>query len=309
MVTGPGPAAERLPVDHTQAAPATPSPGLAERLRAVRGFVLDLDGTLVLGDRGHRGLRPLPGAVELVRWLARRQLPYRIFTNGTGRSPREYAQVLRQVGFEVPDGSVLTPASSAADLFLRRGHHRVVALGAGLWQPLRDAGIEAVEPAGRPRADAVLVGLHREFTMDELEAACHAVWSGARVYSCSQAAFFATADGPAMGTSRALSAMIASVTGCRVELVGKPSRHALRGAGRRLGVRLRDLAVVGDDPALEVPMAHRGRALAVAVGTGLGAADAYDDLPDSRRPHLLVRGVDELLALCRAAHREPYRTE
>ncbi|MFZ0001668.1 MAG: hypothetical protein WAK76_19425, partial [Trebonia sp.] len=47
----------------------------------------------------------------------------------------------------------------------------------------------------------------------------------------------------------------------------------------------------------EVPMAHRGRALAIAVGTGLGAADAYDHLPASRQPHLHLSGVDELLAL------------
>ena len=44
-------------------------------------------------------------------------------------------------------------------------------------------------------------------------------------------------------------------------------------------------------------MAHRGRALAIAVGTGLGAADAYDHLPASRQPHLHLGGVDELLAL------------
>ena len=63
------------------------------------------------------------------------------------------------------------------------------------------------------------------------------------------------------------------------------------------GVPPASLAVVGDDPLLEVPMAHRGRALAIAVGTGLGAADAYDHLPASRQPHLHLGGVDELLAL------------
>jgi hypothetical protein len=71
-----------------------------------------------------------------------------------------------------------------------------------------------------------------------------------------------------------------------------------------LGVPASQLAVVGDDPALEVPMAHRGRALAVAVGTGLGAADAFDHLPQARRPHLLLRGVDELLAHCVEAYQQ-----
>jgi ribonucleotide monophosphatase NagD (HAD superfamily) len=99
--------------------------------------------------------------------------------------------------------------------------------------------------------------------------------------------------------------MVHSMTGCRVEVVGKPSLHALRSAARRLGVRLPDLAVAGDDPELEVPMARRGRSLAVAVATGIGPADAFARLPAARRPHLSVAGVDDLLALYHAAGDQP----
>ncbi len=144
----------------------------------------------------------------------------------------------------------------------------------------------------------MLAGWYREFSMDALEAACDAVWQGARLYSCSQSVFFATVDGRALGTSRAITAMIRSITGCRVEIAGKPSQHALGTAARRLGLRRRDLAVVGDDPELEVPMARRGGALAIAVGTGIGTAGAYAALPVARRPHLFVPGVTDLLDLC-----------
>lgn len=44
-------------------------------------------------------------------------------------------------------------------------------------------------------------------------------------------------------------------------------------------------------------MARRGRALAVAVATGIGPADAFARQPAARRPHLSVAGVDALLAL------------
>jgi len=273
---------------------------LRERLRATRGFVFDLDGTLVLTDRRNSTFAPLPGAVAMTRWLASRGVPFVLFTNGTTKTADAYARALREAGFELNDKSVLTPAVSAAELFARRGCRRVMALGNdGLAGPLREAGIEAVPPArGRP-VDAVLAGWYREFSMDALEAACEAVWQGARLYSCSQSVFFATAEGKALGTSRAICAMIRSVTGCRVEVVGKPSLHALRSAARRIGVRPTELAVVGDDPELEVTMAHRGGALAVAVGTGVGTADAFARLPGGRRPHLMLPGVDELLELCR----------
>ena len=197
---------------------------------------------------------------------------------------------------------MMTPASSAVIMFARRGFKRVMVLGvSGLIEPLREAGIEVVPPdsaAARP-VDAVFVGWFREFTMDHLEAACHAVWAGAELYSASETPFFASAGGRALGTSRAISAMIRSITGCSLTITGKPSLEALRAAASRLGVPARRLVVVGDDPLLEVPMAHRGGALAVAVDTGLGGPDAYDHLPTRRRPELHLRGVDELLELCR----------
>jgi NagD protein len=278
------------------------------RLRDARGFIFDMDGTLALGDRVNHGLAPLPGAVELLRWTAGRGVPYVVFTNGTNRTPEHFASVLRDAGLDVPDSAMMTPASSAVVMFTRRGYKRVMVLGGdGLTGPLRAVGIEvipAVEAApdtrpARPPAgvDAVLVGWFREFTMAHLEAACQAVWSGAALYSASQTPFFATADGRALGTSRAICAMIRSVTGCRLKVTGKPSLDALRAAAARLGLPPRDLVVVGDDPLLEVPMAHRGNALAVAVQTGLAGPDAYDRLPPAKRPHLHLRGVDELLAL------------
>jgi 4-nitrophenyl phosphatase len=301
------------------------------RLLGARGWIFDMDGTLVLGDRANHGLRALPGAASMLSWVRSRGLPYVVFTNGTNRAPAHFAAVLREdAGLDVPDARMMTPASSAAVMFGRRGFKRVLVLGgAGLAEPLRDAGISVVFPGGSSGSgvsggsggfrgsggpsgpggsggdsavDAVLVGWYPEFTMPALEAACDAVWSGASLFSASETPFFASAGGRALGTSRAISAMIRSLTGCALTVTGKPSLDALRAAAARLGVRrLRDLAVVGDDPLLEVPMAHRGRALAIAVDTGLGDASAYEGLPGGRRPHVHVSGIAELVGLCRAA--------
>jgi len=277
---------------------------IRDRLAAVRGFVFDMDGTLVLGDRRSEGLRPLPGAVEIIRWAADRGRPFVVFTNGTMRSPAHYAQTMRELGFALPDEAMMTPASSACLVFTREGYKRIMLLGGeGIAAPLRDAGLEVVPAAAGVQADAVLAGWFPEFTMAALEAACHAVWDGAGLYSCSQTPFFAVDGGRALGTSRAITAMIRSITGCRLQVVGKPSLDALRSAAYRIGARPDRLAVVGDDPQLEVPMAHRGRALAIAVGTGLGDSASYQGLAVSRQPHLWVRGVDELLEMLAAGYR------
>jgi 4-nitrophenyl phosphatase len=268
-----------------------------ERLRASRAFVFDMDGTLVLGDKTNHGFKPLPGALEMTNMLAARRVPFLLFTNGTARTPQQYLAMLRGVGFALPENAVMTPATSASDHFRRRGYRRILALGGeGLQDPLRAAGLELVPPVGKPEVDAVLVGWFREFTMNDLEAACYAAWNGAKVYSCSQSLYFATAQGKALGTSRAISAMIRDLTGARIHIIGKPSLEALRCAGRQLGVRTKDLAVVGDDPCLEIAMALRGGSLAVAVNTGIVSTDSFAHVPEKQRPHLIVHDVGELLS-------------
>jgi 4-nitrophenyl phosphatase len=270
------------------------------RLRSCRAFVLDMDGTLVLGDRRNKGLTALPGAIELLQHLRERSVPFVLLTNGTAHTPLEYADTLAQLGFPVSEPAILTPSTVAAEYFTRRKLRRVLVLGTrGVSQPLEAAGLTLVGVSRHAEADAVYVGWHREFTMDDLDAACHAVWQGAKLFAASLSPFFATADGRALGTSRAIAAAISSITGARARALGKPSLEALRSAGRRIGVSTQEIAVVGDDPGLEIPMAHRGGALAIAVRTGLADADAFAHLPPEQHPHLTVHGAAELLQLYR----------
>ena len=279
---------------------ALPTAAVLDRLRRVRGFVLDMDGTLVLGDRNNRGIQPLPGAVEFVRRLIELDLRFCVFTNGTVKTPQQCADALEQAGFPLPDDDVvLTPATAAIEVFRRHGHRRVMVLGGkGITEPLEAAGIETLPPLPGTTADAVLAGWYRqELTFESLEAAVEAVSAGAAFYSASQSPYFATAEGRTLGSSRAISAVVRDVTDCQVTVVGKPSVEALHVAARHLGVPADELAVVGDDPELEVPMALEGGALAVAVHTGIGHADSFTDLPEEIRPHLDLADVGVLADL------------
>ena len=272
-----------------------------DRLRQVRGFVLDMDGTLVLGDRNNQGLHPLPGALDFVQTLVELDLPFCVLTNGTTRTPDQYADSLRQLGFKMTADRMLTPTSAAVELFVQRGYRRVMVLGGkGITEPLEAAGIEVVPPLRGTTVDAVMAGWFRqELSFETLEAAVFAVFDGADFYSASQSLFFATAEGKSLGTSRAISAVVTDITGCEVTVVGKPSLAALMTAARRLGLAPPELAVVGDDPELEVPMAHRGGAFAIAVHTGVGHAESFSDLPEAVRPHLDLPDVGALAELLR----------
>lgn len=272
------------------------------RLRAARGFLFDLDGTLVLGDKRNKGLRVLPGAAELLGLLKERDIPFAVLTNGTVSTPSAYARKLADAGLDVPASHIMTPASVAAEYFLRLGMKKVLVLGVeGVWRPFQDAGLEVILPssddADPETADAVFVGWYRDFHMDEIETACKAVWAGAGLFAASLVPFFATRDGRALGSSRAISAMITSVTDVHPRALGKPAPEALESAASILRCETSEIAVVGDDPQLEIPMAHAGGALAIAVQTGIGGVQGFDDLPASARPHLALKSVADLYEL------------
>ena len=78
-------------------------------------------------------------------------------------------------------------------------------------------------------------------------------------------------------------------------LTGKPSLHALRFVAARLGVPVRNVAVVGDDPLVEMLMARRGGATALAVTTGTTSREAWEREPPARRPHGILRDLRDVL--------------
>lgn len=268
---------------------ASASRNAEARLRAARGFVFDLDGSLVLGDKLNRRLTALPGAAELLALLDSQRIPYRVLTNGTVKTPAVISSALATIGLAVDAANIMTPATVAADYFVRRKFRKILVLGVdGVSQPIADAGLEVVRPmedANTDDADAIFIGWYRTIQMTEVEACCNAVWNGAGLFAASMVPFFATREGRALGSSRAIAAMITSITGRRATPLGKPSLHALRDAARQLGCTLPEVVVVGDDPDLEVRMALEGGAIAVGLHTGIADGEAFAALARDRRPH------------------------
>jgi HAD superfamily hydrolase (TIGR01450 family) len=268
------------------------------RLRPVEGLVFDLDGTLVLSDRSLSGYQALPGAVELLNQLKARGVPFVVLTNGTNYPSSEQAPKLRALGLPISDDCLLNPSSVAANLMPRRGVRRALVLGtAGVGHALGQAGIRTVFTGdeGAEHVDAVYIGWHPDCRMKDIEAAVKAIWNGAELYVASDVPFFATAGGKTMGYSYAISAAVRRITRAPMILTGKPSLHALRLVAKRLGIPMRSVGVVGDDPLVEMIMARRGDAIGFGVTTGISKARDWAGQPRGRRPHRVLRSLGELL--------------
>jgi HAD superfamily hydrolase (TIGR01450 family) len=262
-------------------------------LDGVRGFVFDIDGTLLHRGPDGRGT-PQPGAVEVITAIHDSGRPLVLFTNGSHIGSEVIARGVREDGLPVGDDEVLTPIESATS-YLRRYHAGEPAL---LFAS--EVIAERMEAAGIPiargeEAEVVFVAHVDHIDVHELERAARAIKRGAKLLTASYAPGYAGANGMIFSRGAMVTAAIAKVSGARPRVVGKPSRIAVAELGMRLGVPTEQLAVIGDDVGMDIALGRMGGSRTVLVRSGISGQVALDTLPASRRPDAAIDGVAELL--------------
>ncbi len=262
-------------------------------LDAVRGFVFDVDGTLV--HRGPDGrAQPQPGALEVLERVRASGRPLVLFTNGSHVRSEAFAQGLRDDGLPIADDEMLTPTDSAIS-YLRRRHagEPVLLFGThAIRERLAEAGIEVADNGD---AGAVLVTHVDEVDLPSIERAARAVGRGAALLTGSYARGYAGANGIILSRGAMVTAAIAKGGGRRPTIVGKPSRVAVAEISRRLGLPASELAVIGDDAGMDIALGRLGGARTVLVRSGISGAVAPEALPASQRPDAVIGAVAELL--------------
>jgi glycerol 3-phosphatase-2 len=212
------------------------SEGLLDRYDAM---LLDLDGTV------YRGAAAVDGAAETVKAVRDAGVAVRFVTNNASRPPKEVAAQLVGLGVPAAPDEVSTSAQAAASVLAERltaGTTVLVVGAAALVDEVRAVGLRVVREAG-PDVAAVVQGLSRELGWRELSEACLAVRAGAFWVACNVDATLPTERGEVIGNG-ALVAAVATATGARPAVAGKPSRPLLDQASRAAGAR--NPLVVGD---------------------------------------------------------------
>jgi HAD superfamily hydrolase (TIGR01450 family) len=263
------------------------------RLDDVRGFVFDVDGSLV-----HRGAdfraRPLPGAVEVLEAIRASGRPLVLFTNGSHMGPEAFARGLREDGLPVEDDELLTPVCSALTYLARRhpGEPALVFGSPATRERMAAAGVPLVEDDS---ARVVFVAHVEDVSLDVMEVAARAVTAGAKLLTANYQRGFWGANGVIFSRGAMVTAGIARVTGVRPIVVGKPSRAAVDEISARLGVPSSEVAVIGDDIGMDIALGHLGGSKTILVRSGMSGTVDLNDIPEKQRPHAVVDGVKEIL--------------
>jgi 4-nitrophenyl phosphatase len=266
--------------------------------RKPKGYMFDLDGTLILSDRSLGGYTAIPGAAETLAALDERSVPWIAMTNGSAYPASVQGPKLRAVGLPIPDERLLTPNSVAARAMVERGYGCVLVLGTrGVIDALVELGVPCVGPEDEAahQADAVYVAWHPDCTMPHIHLACERVLEGAAFLTASDIPYFAARDGRAFGYSCAINGAVARITGREPEACGKPSSLALAMVAEQLGIAEVDVGVVGDDAKAEMEMARAGGAIGIAVTSGSTSREEWAAQPAERQPDVVIENVGELL--------------
>jgi HAD superfamily hydrolase (TIGR01450 family) len=246
----------------------------------------DLDGVI------WRGEEPIPGAADGVAHMRAVGIRVGFVSNNSSQPVIEVIAKLAAAGVPTSPDDVMTSALAAAALLaatLDPGARVLACAGAGVIDALEGVGLRPVRQ--RP-AEAVVVGLHRDFDYEELDRASAAVREGARFVATNLDATYPVAGGMIPG-SGAITAAVATASGRAPEVAGKPERPMVDLVRARLGP---SGVVVGDRPSTDGAFADAlgwPFALVLSGVTRTSAPAGGESIPDPPPPFV----ADDLAAL------------
>ena len=223
-------------------------------------ILIDVDGAL------HVSGEVIPGAASAVARLRRDGHRLRFVTNNTTRARAQLAADLRNLGIELADDELQTPASSAAAALAGK---RVLALT----MHAIVADLDGIELVGED-SDAVLLGGADEtpetnlvFSFMNLARAFSELEMGAELYCLHRNRWWQTKHGPLLD-SGALVAGLEYAAGIEATVIGKPSAAYFAAACEALDADPEMTWMIGDDIEADIAGAQRFGMRTILVRTG-----------------------------------------
>ena len=257
-----------------------------DHLHDIDGYLLDMDGTIYLGDR------LFPFAVPFIECLRARSKKWLWLTNNCSKSPKDYVAKLHRLGIDAKLDEIFTSGhATIAFLDSQKPGARLFVLGTSSFEgQLREAGF--VLTADRP--DYVLASFDLTLTYEKLRTACELIQQGVPFVSshpdkvCPTETWFIPDSG-------AICAAITAATGAEPRYFGKPHKEMVDGALGRLGTPRERTAMIGDRIYTDMKMAKNAGIASILVLTGETKQEHLADSPI--QPDFVFPSLAELTAV------------
>lgn len=241
-------------------------------LHEIQCFLLDMDGTIYLGD----GL--LPGALDFLDTVQKQGKQYLFLTNNSSKNPNQYVKKLAAMGIDVEVEQVFTSGMATA-IYLKQQKPgaKVYLVGTpGLEEEFRSHGFILTDDD----PDFVVLGFDTTLTYEKLWKICDFVREGKPYIATHPDNNCPTPTGfmPDIG---AMIALIEVSAERRPDvIVGKPNRFIVDSAAKKMGVDIDKIAMVGDRLYTDIAM---GGTANITTALVLSGETKQADIADS--PH------------------------
>jgi 4-nitrophenyl phosphatase len=209
----------------------------AEALKGVELFVLDMDGTVYLGDA------LIDGSLDFIRKVTESGRDYIFFTNNASKVPSIYVEKLKGMGLTVDESRIMTAGDVCAEyLMLNYPGGRVYLNGTPLLETnWRAKGLDLVQED----PDVAVQSFDTTLTYDKLDKICRFVRGGVPFIATHMDTNCPTEDGY-MPDCGAMCALITDSTGVKPRFFGKPWKETVDMVLEMTGYGLDEVAFVGD---------------------------------------------------------------
>ena len=256
-------------------------------IQDVRCFLLDMDGTFYLGEN------LIPGSLDFIRRVEETGRDFLFLTNNSSHNADFYVQRLKRMGLNVGREKVLTSGEATAAVLKEKypGKRAFVLGNEFLLEEMREAGVtvDQTDP------EIVVVGYDTTLDYKKMTAVCDHVRAGLPYiathpdFNCPTETGFA----PDIG---AIMAFIEASTGRRADLVvGKPHTGIVQAALRRTGLKVGQLAMVGDRLYTDIETGLKSGMLSILVMSGETTPEMLAAYP--HKPDLVFERLAEMIPL------------
>ena len=264
---------------------------LTNKIKNIKCFALDMDGTIYLGEQWIEGAKDFLKAVE----ASGRE--YIFVTNNSSKNPKAYVEKLLRMGLEVNEDKIITSGSATASVLKKEyTGKRVFLLGNELLRKqLEDEGIEVTDAPvdSEDSADIAVVGFDTTLDYHKLCVVCDYVRAGVSYISTHPDINCPTETGfiPDAG---AIHALIQASTGRLPDrIIGKPNAGIVDYMLARTGRSRTELAMVGDRLYTDVAAGVNNGLTGILVLSG--EAKAEDAEVSETKPHLIFNSVKDII--------------
>ena len=252
----------------------------------IRGFLLDMDGTVYLGTR------LLPGALEFLAYTRDVGIPRLFLTNNSSKDRDAYAAKLNSLGIEAtPDDIFTSGEATARYLRARWPEGTPIALFGTpeLERTFRQFGFTLTidDPA------LVVLGYDKTITYEKLVVLCDLVRAGLP-YIATHPDYNCPVEGGFEPDIGAMMALVEASTGRKADvIIGKPHAPIVEMAADKLGLPVEALCMVGDRLYTDIAM---GQTAPLHTALVLSGETRRDDLAASPFvPDYVFENLGELL--------------